>query len=98
MSDDFIPLNQSTPVHERWAGRIQNQNSFQNNRHQNYQRRRGHNYNNRWGNNSSRSSFGSDSNSSYGRDSKSNIDAYLHPSMLQDPWAQLRQRKEVSNT
>lgn len=54
MSDDFIPLNQSTPVQDRWQGR--NQNSFQNNRQQNFQRRRGH-YNNRWGNNSSRNSY-----------------------------------------
>lgn len=58
MSDDFIPLNQSTPVQNSWQRRNQNQNSSQQNRHQNnYQRRRGH-YNNRWGNNSTRNSFG----------------------------------------
>ncbi|XP_039749328.1 uncharacterized protein LOC120626100 [Pararge aegeria] len=82
MADDFIPLNQSTPVQGRWQSKNQhNQNGYQNNWQQRNQRRRGQH--NRWGNNSQHSnSFGSDCNSSYGRDNKSNIDVYLHPSML----------------
>ncbi|XP_063361581.1 uncharacterized protein LOC134650555 [Cydia amplana] len=95
MSDDFIPFNQSTPMQGKWQDRKQNQSQprYQNNRFQNGNRR-GSGYNNRWANNSQRnSSFGSDSNSSFGRD-KSNIDAYLHPSMLKDPWEHLRQASQ----
>ncbi|CAH3827135.1 uncharacterized protein LOC123708402 [Pieris brassicae] len=88
MADDFIPLNQSTPVQDRWNGR--NHNGYNKTVHQqnnNYRR----NSNQKWMNNSHRSiSFGSESNSSYTRDTKISIDAYLHPSMLQDPWAHLR--------
>lgn len=58
MADDFIPLNQSTPVQGKWQNRNQSYRGHQqNNRFQNNQRRGGHN--NRWGNNSQR-------NSSYG--------------------------------
>ncbi|KAM3961641.1 uncharacterized protein ACR2FA_003480 [Aphomia sociella] len=90
MSDDFIPLNQSTPVHGKWPSRNHNQ-RFQNYRYQNGSRRGG--YNNRWSNSSQRNnSYGSDSNSSFGQDSRNSIDAYLHPAMLQDPWSQLRQK------
>ncbi|XP_052750517.1 uncharacterized protein LOC128200606 [Galleria mellonella] len=90
MSDNFIPLSQSTPVHGKWSAQNHNQ-RYQNNRHHNGQRRGG--YNNRWSNGSQRNnSYESGSNSSYGQDSRSNIDAYLHPSMLQDPWSQLRQK------
>ncbi|KAL0840171.1 hypothetical protein ABMA28_015463 [Loxostege sticticalis] len=97
MADDFIPLNQSTPVQGKWQNRNQSYRGHQqNNRFQNNQRRGGHN--NRWGNNSQRnSSYGSDSNSSFGQD-KSSIDAYLHPSMLQDPWAHLRQGRNSQQT
>ncbi|XP_059052402.1 uncharacterized protein LOC131846988 [Achroia grisella] len=96
MSDDFIPLGQSTPLHQKWQGRNHNQRyqNYQNNRHQNGpngQRRTG--YNNRFSNGSQRNnSYGSDSNSSYGHDNRSSIDAYLHPAMLQDPWSHLRQK------
>ncbi|KAI8429146.1 hypothetical protein MSG28_007693 [Choristoneura fumiferana] len=94
MSDDFIPFNQSTPMQGKWQDRRRSSNqrfqSFQNYRFQNGNRR-GNGHNNRWGNNSQRnSSYGSESNSSYTRNNKSNIDDYLHPSMLQDPWAHLR--------
>ncbi|XP_045764999.1 uncharacterized protein LOC123867154 [Maniola jurtina] len=97
MADDFIPLNQSTPVQARWQGQGKTQNNqsgYQNNWQQRNQRRRGQ-YN-RWGNNSQyNNSFGSDCNSSsYGHDNKSNIDPYLHPSMLKDPWEHLRQQKQ----
>lgn len=89
MSDGFIPLNQSTPVQNKWQpGKQQNQRNYQNNRFQNGHRRSGYN---RWGNNSRNSTFGSDSNNSYNTDNGPSIDAYLHPSMLEDPWAQLRQ-------
>ncbi|KAJ0179752.1 hypothetical protein K1T71_004343 [Dendrolimus kikuchii] len=64
------------------------------NRYQGGQRRGGHHNSHQWGNNSRNNSYRSDSNSnsSFGQDNKSNIDAYLHPSMLQDPWASLRQK------
>ncbi|CAH0728924.1 unnamed protein product, partial [Brenthis ino] len=89
MSDDFIPLNQSTPVQGKWQNRSQ-QGSYQNNWHKKTQQRRGH-HQKHWGNNSQHSnSFVSDGSSSYSRENKSNIDAYLHPSMLKDPWEHLR--------
>ncbi|RVE52485.1 hypothetical protein evm_002879 [Chilo suppressalis] len=92
MSDDFIPLNQSTPVRGRWQNRNQNQRFPNSPYQQNRSRRGGHNHN-RWSSNSQRnSSFGTDSNCSYGQENQSSIDAYLHPSMLEDPWAKLRQR------
>lgn len=86
MSDNFIPLNQSTPVQSRWQqDRNQQQQRF-NNRQPHGQI---HNQHNNW-RNSSRSSYESNSsNNSYGQE-RSNIDAYLHPSMMQDPWADLR--------
>lgn len=56
MSDGFIPLNQSTPVQNKWQpGKQQNQRNYQNNRFQNGHRRSGYN---RWGNNSRNSTFG----------------------------------------
>ncbi|VVC93540.1 unnamed protein product [Leptidea sinapis] len=91
MSDNFIPLNQSTPTQNRWNNRSQNHSGYQNNWQQSGNRRRGPQ---RWQNNTHRNnSFGSDSNSSFGRDQRNSIDAYLHPSMLQDPWAHLRQKE-----
>ncbi|CAH0749511.1 unnamed protein product [Diatraea saccharalis] len=95
MSDDFIPLNQSTPVHGKWPRRNQNQRHYtRNNRYQHIGPRRSVHNQNRWSNNSMRnSSFGTDSNCSYGQDTnQSSIDAYFHPSMLEDPWEKLRQR------
>lgn len=98
MSDDFIPINHSTPVRGSpcWhQGRNQNQKKYYNNHYQNGNgQRRGGGYNNKRGNVSRNSSFESESNGSYGQDNKNNIDAYLHPSMLQDPWANLRQRNK----
>lgn len=91
MSDDFIPLSQSTPVHQRWQPARNHHQRYNNhlNQNQNGQRRGGHN--NKWSNNSRSSYESNSSNTSYGQDSRNNIDAYLHPSMLQDPWAKLRQ-------
>uniref|UniRef100_A0A2H1WXI3 SFRICE_039848 n=1 Tax=Spodoptera frugiperda TaxID=7108 RepID=A0A2H1WXI3_SPOFR len=90
MSDNFIPLNQSTPVQNRWQ--------HNNSQNQRYKGRGGGNRggrNNSW--NNSRSSYGSNSsNTSYGTGNHSpqhdrfNVQAYIHPSMLQDPWAELR--------
>lgn len=58
MSDDFIPLYQSTPVRNRWQNGNQQQGGYQNNwQHMNHQRR-GHNRKH-WSNHSQHSnSFG----------------------------------------
>ena len=60
MSDDFIPLNQSTPVQGKWQNRTNgNQhNSYRNTWPKKNQHRRGH-YQNNWHNHSQHSnSFG----------------------------------------
>lgn len=62
MSDDFIPLNQSTPVQRQWnQGRNQNLSSsggFRDNHFQNGKRgRRAMRQGNKWGNNTRNSSF-----------------------------------------
>ncbi|KAH9645268.1 hypothetical protein HF086_000431 [Spodoptera exigua] len=97
MSDNFIPLNQSTPVHNRWQ-----QNNSQNSR---YKGRGGGNRggrNNSW--NNSRNSFGNNSsNTSYNANNspqqeRFNVEAYIHPSMLQDPWAELQREMAHNNS
>ncbi|KAJ8731831.1 hypothetical protein PYW08_014561 [Mythimna loreyi] len=89
MSDNFIPLNQSTPVQNRWQQDKGQQQRYNNRQQQGGKWRGGQNHNN-W-NNSRNSSYGSiSSNNSFSHE-RHNIDSYLHPSMLQDPWASLRQ-------
>ncbi|KAI5636388.1 hypothetical protein NE865_10891 [Phthorimaea operculella] len=104
MSDDFIPLNQSTPTGNKWQnqGRINNRGIHGNYNQQNQSHnqsgfRRGSNFNRRGNHSQRNSSYGSDSanNSSYSQDGPP-IDAYIHPAMLQDPWEPLRRKMQNS--
>lgn len=67
MSDDFIPLNQSTPVQGRWQQKGHSQqNSYQNNWQQKNNRRRQGRHQKGWSNNSHQSnSFGVSMNIKY---------------------------------
>nr|XP_049702951.1 probable basic-leucine zipper transcription factor N [Helicoverpa armigera] len=85
MSDNFIPLNQSTPVQSRWQQDRNQQQRF-NNRQPNGNI---HNQHNNFRNSSRSSHESNTSNNSYGQ-ARINIDEYLHPAMMQDPWANLR--------
>ncbi|CAH2107083.1 unnamed protein product [Euphydryas editha] len=94
MSDDFIPLNQSTPVRRRWQDKSLQPGGYQNNWQQKNHKRKRHTQKH-WAHNSQYSnSFGSDCNSSHDKGNKSNIDAYLHPSMLKDPWENLQPKTQ----
>ncbi|XP_075971169.1 uncharacterized protein LOC142973387 [Anticarsia gemmatalis] len=92
MSDDFIPLNQSTPVQQKWQPARNHHQRF-NNQNQNSSGQWGpKRHNNKWGKNNSRSSFEGNTSNSI------NIDDYLNPSMLEDPWARLRQQNQANTS
>ncbi|CAB3243099.1 unnamed protein product [Arctia plantaginis] len=94
----FIPLNQSTPVQQRYREPIRNRQRYQNyNFNHSPYTQRGSVHNNRWSNHSRSSYSSNSSNNSCGQENRTNIDAYLDPSMLQDPWESLRQKSQCND-